>query len=47
MKIRIPLVVLPVLVSCFASPALFACSQPSNLGHAFASWASHASLARG
>ncbi len=34
--------VLGVLVSCFASPALFACNQPTNLGHAFPAWAPNA-----
>lgn len=30
--------VLGVLVSCLGSPALFACSQPTNLGTAFPTW---------
>jgi len=44
MKIRIPLAVLAVLVLSFASPTLFACSQPSNLGLAFPSWAPSAEI---
>lgn len=45
MKIRIPLAVLAVLVSCFASP-LFACSQPPNLTphSSFPSWAPGANI---
>jgi hypothetical protein len=39
MKIRIRLAVLAVVVSCFASPALFACTQPPNLGPSFPVWA--------
>lgn len=34
--------VLGALVSCFASPAMFACNQPPNLGHAFPTWAPNA-----
>jgi hypothetical protein len=44
MKMRIPLAVLAVLVSCFASPALFACSQPPNLSASHPSWAPGANI---
>jgi hypothetical protein len=43
-KIGILAVLLTVLLSCFAPPALSACSTPPALGNSFATWAASATV---